>query len=96
LFSELINIKPPTIESPTTNIEIDIINILIGDAIGTNVLNGIETWSDDFHYTMNSVTGPSVLVWRELVNFYGSTQWFGRDPTSALSSIDCIALRNHF
>lgn len=74
----------------------DVTNIQTQEGTGTNVLNGIETWTDSFHFIMNSSGATTIYFWRELITWFGSTQWGAFNSTTVNAGIDGICLRNHY
>lgn len=75
--------------------EKDVNDICVGDGL-TNIFNGINNWTDNFHWIMFSATSSSIFFWRDNQKISASNRFNGFPPTSVNSGIDLIVLRNHF
>ena len=70
-------------------------HICVGDSL-TTIFDGIQNWSDNFHWIMSSGTPTSVYFWRQNQNTESGTRFNSFSNTSVNAGIDLIVERNHF
>jgi hypothetical protein len=70
-------------------------HICVGDSL-TTIFQGIENWSDSFHWIMSSGTPTSIYFWRQNQNTESGTRFNSFSNTSVNAGIDLILERNHF